>query len=116
MMCMQCQKRPVRPPVRLCWECGLPRPRSTVRRFAISMEQKLLENDHKGGWDTESWKYLADRLRDEVKELRAVLNGRSGHAAGAERRRMVTREAADVANFAMMIADIYGELPSEETP
>lgn len=69
--------------------------RPAVHWFANEMERQLQENDHKSGWDTLSLKWLLNRLRQETQELeRAIAKGTG-----------ITDEAADVANFAMMIAD-----------
>lgn len=73
--------------------------RPSVQRFAEQMEQKLFENDHKADWLTETVGDLLVMLRDECRELReAVECGTSME---------IVREAADVANIAMMIADHY---------
>lgn len=72
--------------------------REEVRWFAGLMEGQLRANDHKGGWHSMTKFQLHERLEEEVKELeQAILGG--GHS---ER---IIREASDVANFAMMIAD-----------
>lgn len=68
--------------------------------FVQVMERKLRANAHKGGWRACSDAYLLRRLGEEKAELVAAI--RRG-AARAE----VLAEAADVANFAMMIADTY---------
>ncbi len=70
--------------------------RPEVQAFAERMERALLSNDHKGGWDDCRDEYLLGRLEDELLELRKAINGRGGS---------VQEEAADVANFAMMLAD-----------
>lgn len=75
--------------------------RAEVLWFAQEMERKLQENDHKGGWDTCSPKWLLNRLRQETAELELAI------ATGDPVK--TTREAADVANFAMMIADVSVE-------
>lgn len=81
------------------------RVRPEVARFAELMEQKLRANDHKGHWLGSSLSYLIARLREECGELiDAVLyeeDSTPGH---------ITEEAADVANFAMFIADVAGAL------
>lgn len=83
--------------------------RPEVAAFALAMEQKLRENDHKGGWKKCTLAYLMKRLREETKELADAVSRRSeGWAAGKFR-----REAADVANFAMMIADVCGEIGTD---
>lgn len=78
------------------------RTREEVLWFAKEMENKLQENDHKGGWQDESYSSLFNMLEKEVRELcSALIDNRS---AGSELED-VRSEAADVANFAMMIAD-----------
>lgn len=71
--------------------------------FAGVMEKKLSENRHKG--DVEGWRELKvgkllAAFDDEVLELREAILKR-------ERWDKVEREAADVANFIMMVADVY---------
>jgi NTP pyrophosphatase (non-canonical NTP hydrolase) len=77
--------------------------RPQVAEFAQEMERKLRENDYKGGWDVCSMTYLVRRLSEEVAELKdALINP-------AQEFPDIIGEAADVANFAMMVADMYGE-------
>jgi NTP pyrophosphatase (non-canonical NTP hydrolase) len=96
--------------------------RPEVRAFADLMEQTLRANDHKGGWEAEHPHHLFDRLKEEAGELRFVLHHNSpfthNSALGAtpEWKAHLGREAADVANFAMMIADVCGALPQPPTP
>jgi len=90
--------------------------REVVARFALLMEQKLRENDHKGGWDGDYPDALMERLRQEADELDRVLrrgdNPITSPAGWSDSDcAEVAREAADVANFAMMIADVCGGLP-----
>jgi hypothetical protein len=89
--------------------------RPEVRAFADLMEAKLRENDHKGGWANGHPCHLFDRLKEEAGELGLVIY----HGVPSARRERLTvppdplkvgREAADVANFAMMIADVCGAL------
>lgn len=72
--------------------------RPEVAWFAEIMEKQLKANDHKGGWQDGrcSNDHLMQRLRDEIKEL---------EDAQTISPRAIILEAADVANFAMMIAD-----------
>ena len=94
------------------------KPRAEVREFARHMEAKLRENDHKGGWNDCERGWLLRRLGQEVGELRRALRAneqRLQRAAWTDigrdaSRRRIAREAADVANFAMMIADASGAL------
>lgn len=62
------------------------------------LDEELRENDHKGGWENEPIDWLLDRLEEEAKELYYA----TGSPGSAEK---IIHEAADVANFAMMIAD-----------
>jgi NTP pyrophosphatase (non-canonical NTP hydrolase) len=72
--------------------------REEVQWFATRMEQELRENDHKGGWQNDNWRDLLARLHEEMHELWHVCN----YGANAD---IIAEEAADIANFAMMIAD-----------
>lgn len=73
--------------------------RSEVLAFAIEMEKVLRMNDHKGGWKEIGVEFLFRRLKDECNEL-----GR----CGGEDKNEIVKEAVDIANFAMMIADNSG--------
>jgi len=75
--------------------------RPEVLAFALLMEDRLQANDHKGGWADCADEYLLRRLQEEVNEL---------HVAMRDRPLDVGEEAADVANFAMMLADVSGHL------
>ena len=78
--------------------------RPEVQRFAEMMESKLRENDHKGGWEDDTCGSLFARMIEEGDEL---------HEALAQIRQIpekVAGEAADVANFCLMIADNSGGL------
>lgn len=79
------------------WEC-----RREVRLFAQLMERRLRENDHKSGWKQDIAPTLFRRLQQETAELDGAID--FGRAVD------IVREAADVANFAMMIADVRGGL------
>ena len=87
-------------------------------RFVQVMRTKLRENSHKGGWAGIPVRVLLGRLRNELGELEAELGrfereNMFGTVPPEERGVMaeqVAREAADLANFAMMIADNVGGL------
>jgi len=84
--------------------------RNEVARFAIRMERKLLENDHKGGWDHCNFGYLFKRLEEELKEAKSAAGELTATTWDAEGdldgiAEAAIDELADVANFAMMIAD-----------
>lgn len=75
-----------------------------LTRFRTYMSMKLTQNLSKGGpegWRYEKVSYLVERLEEEVKELKTLL---LDNPTAYE----VIHEAADVANFAMMIADNIG--------
>lgn len=76
--------------------------RPCVQKFAQEMERKLRANDHKTHWLGSETKYLSRRLTEECSELRRAI--RRGNADET------LAEAADVANFAMMLADKAGAL------
>jgi hypothetical protein len=86
-------------------ECYL---RPEVEWFARKMEDKLRENDFKGGWKNDGVIELWERLDEEASELKSVL---SSGAVREYRTKHGIREAADVANFAMMIADLLRDEP-----
>lgn len=71
--------------------------REAVEWFAGEMEKVLRDNDYKGGWENEDLLWLLDRIGIELKELEMALSSS---------RSETIKEAVDVANFAMMIADI----------
>jgi len=83
--------------------------RPEVRAFADLMEAQLRANDHKPGWKNERTLPLFSRLLDEVAEL-----GRQFYYEDDFDAECVGPEAADIGNFAMMIADVCGAL--SETP
>lgn len=74
--------------------------RESVRWFAERMEEKLKANDHKGGWRNGNCtlQYLSMRLTQERKELKKAIASMD--------KELIIKECADIANFAMMIADL----------
>lgn len=95
--------------------------RREVAAFALLMEAKLRENDHKRGWLHEKTGYLSRRCGNELDELRAEIkewhrlrsNATAVEPLTAKLAAAVVRigrEAADVGAFAMMIADVCGAL------
>ncbi len=76
--------------------------------FSRVMEERLKENDHKGGWADESTLDLWNALNQEAVELRtAISDDALGHnpAGSIPTAEAIVREAADVANFALFVAD-----------
>jgi NTP pyrophosphatase (non-canonical NTP hydrolase) len=85
--------------------------RPEVTAFAMLMERELRANDHKTSWRKMSIHDLEKRLREEVDELSDASRWRSGGPTEGSYARHLGSECADVANFAMMIADVAGALP-----
>ena len=88
---------------------GLVECREEVDWFARQMEVVLQANDHKSGWEGLSKKYLIDKLEEEYEELIEAVQ--KGDAT------TIATEAADLANVAMMLADLgwrgFGEEESD---
>ena len=80
--------------------------RDPIKRFALTMEGKLRMHDAERGemgWRGGDQRWgLWDRLNEEMKELYTVVS--------LDDRNEIRSEAADVANFAMMLADHVGAL------
>lgn len=75
--------------------------RPTVFSFAYEMEKQLKSNDFKGGWSDEHKTFLYQKLDKKLSELRRPLsNGKKVE---------ITEICADIANYAMMIADNEGD-------
>ncbi len=105
--------------------------RPEVLAFAHLMETKLREHDDRSGWNDPSigdderddnLRELWDRLSEEANELDDALRSYVGdeHDDLEDRRdpdyaRDAVWEAVDVANFAMMIADVLGGLRTAES-
>lgn len=93
-----------------------------VMAFARAMESKLEINRWKGdrdGWMREHPFALYRRLLEEVEELGATIGCRVHFvrcdAQPSEATGDVLGEAADVGNFAMMLADCVGVLVAKTT-
>lgn len=89
--------------------------REELKWFSKNMEQKLKENDYKGGWDDVTVNFLLERLDCEFKELQNIINEFISDTGRSVEDGLllpiypqdIVRECADVANFAMMIADKF---------
>ena len=85
--------------------------RAVIKWFGMRMENKLKENDHKGGWMNCNFKSLFKRMRIESDEiLEAYYFQRMQRDWGnwkidEDSAQELIDECADVANYAMMIAD-----------
>lgn len=76
--------------------------RQEVKEFAQAMERELRNNAHKGGWENCTSEYLWLRVNSELGELADVLS----HGNTDAQKKKYLAEAADVANFLMMLCDI----------
>ena len=72
----------------------------SVTLFAEEMKKKLLENIDKLGWENESYSYFLGRLHEEIEELEEFI-----YKNEKKDKVKLIKECADIANFAMMIAD-----------
>ena len=79
--------------------------RPEVYAFALLMEHELRANDHKPGWKNEKPALLINRVWDEAHELWDAIFPREDRTENKDR---IGSEAADVANMAMMVADVCG--------
>lgn len=83
--------------------------RQEVKDFADAMEERLQANDYKGGWDNCRLDWLWKRIAGEHAELMWVLHEVKAETMDEnitpEAAKKIIKECADVANFAMMIAD-----------
>lgn len=76
--------------------------RPVVTCFAEEMEEQLQANEHKGGWKSCD----EDCLWDELTKNITILDFALANSDTPE----VLRRCANIANFAMMIADNFGGL------
>ncbi|WP_191557324.1 hypothetical protein [Metabacillus idriensis] len=81
-----------------------PGPRIEVRQFAYEMEEQLKVNDHKRGWSKEHHEFLSREIGRNHELLRMALLSEDHDKFE------ITKRCANIANFAMMIADNYGNL------
>lgn len=69
-----------------------------IRRFVDAMRYKLRKNAHKGRWEDTDLDEALNLLRKEVEELHGAIIG--GNMIE------ILLEAADIANFAMIVSAI----------
>lgn len=92
-----------------------PRWRPEVEAFADLMEARLRTHDgDRGprGWMQTDMFWLHKRLTGEADELYEALEMARHDGDVQDYREEIASEAADVANFAMMIVDVFGALES----
>jgi hypothetical protein len=84
-----------------------------VKAFQAIMLEKLRANAHKGGWKNADPTALFDRVDDELQEARDKFDMWARFATTERRRyyaKAFAKEAGDVANFLMFVADVMGAL------
>lgn len=86
--------------------------RYAMKRFISVMYEKLKLNRHKGNWFFYSRADALSFLIQEVAELAKELDSRA-RTSTPENCASIVKEAADVALFAMFIADTYGDLNAD---
>ena len=82
--------------------------RVEVLEFALLMEKKLKENDHKGGWENCSPIYLLNKLKEEVDEVELSLDMALDNFH-REKIMLMRHECADTANFCMMLSQNFSD-------
>ena len=89
--------------------------RPEVRAFALLMERELRKHDYRPGWKGDDPTGLTYRVLEEAHELRRSMLSTGGapvHMIGHRHKAEIAADAADVANMAMMVADVLGCLDS----
>lgn len=77
--------------------------RDCLKVFAGVMEARLRDNEWRGGWDVESFGKMLAALDDQRRQLKlSVKHLSQGKAQPGE----LVRRAADVANYAMIVAEL----------
>lgn len=79
------------------------RMRNALKIFADRMEEELRKNDFRGGWKKENPEMMMAKLWDEMYDLDDQVDH---YLAGKGDREQIMKEAVDVANYAMFVADI----------
>lgn len=75
--------------------------KALVRKLSRVQQEKLRANSYKSHWRDEDVWNLVLRLREELSEMVSLLRDPDAPP------KWLWEEAADVANFAAMIADLY---------
>ncbi|WP_174888015.1 hypothetical protein [Bacillus albus] len=78
--------------------------RGEVKWFAEHMESKLQENEHKTGWTDCTVDFLSSQIQKNLNELNSMFEELPANYSVFSAN--VIRQCSDIANYAMMIADI----------
>lgn len=98
---MACKTIQEQPPVRVPDYSVIEPFSNDLKRFIHAMEYKLRLNAHKGRWEDLDIDEALKKLSSEVEELRGAI--KLGNTME------IILEAADIANFAMIVASIAVE-------
>lgn len=97
-----------------CWNATLNgepqialKPRTEVRQFTYEMERQLKANEDKGGWhggacDAE---FLLSEATNHLNALKRTIKSKTKKSS--EKDQLIMDDTADVANFMMMIVDLW---------
>lgn len=77
--------------------------RDALLRFAERMEAELKANEFRGTWEDKSPELMLAKLWDELYDLDDQVEK---YLDGKGDREQIVKEAVDVANYAMFVADI----------
>ncbi|MNW43546.1 hypothetical protein D3C74_207470 [compost metagenome] len=72
---------------------------ASIPEFSQQMEQKLLENKHKGGWENERFEYFCEKLHETLHKLTAQ------RFENTPDWNKVIKESVNIGNYAMMAAE-----------
>lgn len=78
--------------------------RNEVKWFAGHMESKLQENEYKTGWTDCTVDFLSSQIQKNLNELNSMFQELPSNYSVFSAN--VIRQCSDIANYAMMIADI----------
>ena len=74
--------------------------RPSVQRFAEAMEEQLRKHDDRPGWRNADWAYLSEEMGDHIDTL---IERSNDPIFGTQ---AIVSSAADIGNFAMMLAEV----------
>jgi hypothetical protein len=80
-----------------------PYPTKPVRDFSFLMQGVLDRNDHTGGWPNDHWVFLQKEMENQIWRLNDELKKRHHN------KEFIAMSCANIANFAMMIAENEGK-------
>lgn len=85
--------------------------REALKFFAKKMEEELKKNEFRGSWRDQNPEMVLSKLWDEVYDLDDQVEN---YLDGKGDRDQILKEAVDVANYAMFVADICAASMGED--